>query len=142
MNSIQRAGKLTLDDKGVLRGEVKEVRLGDRASEERRRLRNVTKNEDRIKPIESILAGSLSSFQIVRASLINVDRTDLPFGFNYSFESDHYAKDAGNLLLVRPRVLGSKLPLCGLPDRGSRSLPRGRWPALGRYALASDRRRW
>jgi hypothetical protein len=108
MNSIQRAGKLTLDDKGVLRGEVKEVRLGDRASEERRRLRNVTKNEDRIKPIESILAGSLSSFQIVRASLINVDRTDLPFGFNYSFESDHYAKNAGNLLLVRPRVLGSK----------------------------------
>jgi hypothetical protein len=108
MNSIERVGKLTLDSNGRLKGEVNERRLGDQARSERRRLQSVTKNEDRIKPIESILAGSLSSFQIVRASLINVDRTDLPFGFNYSFESDHYAKNAGNLLLVRPRVLGSK----------------------------------
>jgi len=108
MNSIQRSGKLTLDANGMLKGEIKEVRLGDRASSERRQLRTVTKNEDRIKPIENLLAGSLSSFQIVRASLINVDLTDQPFGFNYSFESDNYAKSAGNLLLVRPRVLGSK----------------------------------
>jgi len=68
----------------------------------------VTKNVDRIKPIESLLAGSLSSFQIVRAGVANLEQTDQPFGFNYSFESDHYAKNAGNLLLVRPRVLGSK----------------------------------
>jgi hypothetical protein len=92
----------------MLKGDVKEVRLGDRASSERWQLRTVTKNEDRIKPIENLLAGSLSSFQIVRASLINLDLTDQPFGFNYSFESDNYAKSAGNLLLVRPRVLGSK----------------------------------
>jgi predicted transglutaminase-like cysteine proteinase len=108
MNSVQRSGKLTLDANGMLKGDVKEVRLGDRASSERWQLRTVTKNEDRIKPIENLLAGSLSSFQIVRASLINLDRTDQPFGFNYSFESDNYAKSAGNLLLVRPRVLGSK----------------------------------
>jgi hypothetical protein len=108
MNSVQRSGKLTLDANGMLKGDVKEVRLGDRASSERWQLRTVTKTEDRIKPIENLLAGSLSSFQIVRASLINLDRTDQPFGFNYSFESDNYAKSAGNLLLVRPRVLGSK----------------------------------
>jgi hypothetical protein len=108
MNSVQRSGKLTLDANGMLKGDVKEVRLGDRASSERWQLRTVTKNEDRIKPIENLLAGSLSSFQIVRASLINLDLTDQPFGFNYSFESDNYAKSAGNLLLVRPRVLGSK----------------------------------
>ncbi len=46
--------------------------------------------------------------QIVRASLVNLEHTDLPFGFKYTFESDNYAKNAGNLLLVRPRVLGSK----------------------------------
>jgi len=108
MNSIQRVGKLTLDGKGMLKGDVEEVRLGDRASSERWRLRTVAKNEDRIKPIENLLAGSLASFQIVRASVINVDRTDQPFGFNYTFESDNYARSAGNLLLVRPRVLGSK----------------------------------
>jgi uncharacterized protein DUF3857/transglutaminase superfamily protein len=108
MNSIQRVGKLTLDANGMLKGDVKEVRLGDRAWSERWRLHSVTNNTDRIKPIESLLAGSLSSFQIVRASLVNLDRTDQPFGFNYTFQSDNYAKMAGNLLLVRPRVLGSK----------------------------------
>jgi len=108
MNSIQRVGKLTLDASGQLKGDVTELRLGDRASSERWRLRTVTKNVDRIKPIESLLAGSLSSFQIVRASVVNLEQTDQPFGFNYSFESDNYAKNAGNLLLVRPRVLGSK----------------------------------
>jgi hypothetical protein len=108
MNGIQRVGKLTLGPDGVLKGDVTEVRLGDRASEERWRLRTVTKSVDRIKPIESLLAGSLSNFQIAKASVVNFDQTDLPFGFKYSFQSDGYAKLAGNLLLVRPRVLGSK----------------------------------
>jgi hypothetical protein len=44
----------------------------------------------------------------VKASVVNNEHTDQPFGFNYSFESANYAKNAGNLLLVRPRVLGSK----------------------------------
>jgi len=68
----------------------------------------VTNNADRIKPIETLLAGSLSSFQIVKASVVNAEQTDKPFGFNYSFQSENYAKNAGSLLLVRPRVLGSK----------------------------------
>lgn len=108
MNSIQRSGKLTLDASGMLKGDVQEVRLGDRASSERSRLHSVTNNADRIKAIENVLAGSLSSFQILQASVVNFEHTDQPFGFKYSFESVNYAKNAGNLLLVRPRVLGSK----------------------------------
>jgi len=108
MNSIQRVGKLTLDAQGTLKGDVQEIRLGDRASSERWRLRSVTNKADRIKPIESLLAGSLSSFQITKASIVNFEQTDQPFGFNYSFESDNYAKLAGSLILLRPRVLGVK----------------------------------
>jgi hypothetical protein len=108
MNSIERVGKFALDANGTLKGNVTEVRLGDRAWLERERLRAATKDSDRTKPIESLLAGSLSSFQIVTASAVNSEKTDLPLGFDYSFESDKYAKLAGNLLLVRPRVLGSK----------------------------------
>jgi hypothetical protein len=108
MNGIQRVGKLTLDSSGILKGDVEEMRLGDRAAQERWRLRTVTKSIDRIKPIESVLAGSLPSFQIVKATLVNFEQTDLPFGFKYTFQSDNYAKVAGNLLLVRPRVLGNK----------------------------------
>jgi hypothetical protein len=108
MNSIQRMGTLTLGADGVLQGDVTEVRLGDRASSERWRMRTITKESDRIKPIENLLAGSLSNFRIARASVVNFDQTDQPFGFKYSFLSDNYAKLAGNLLLVRPRVLGNK----------------------------------
>ncbi|MCU1301872.1 MAG: hypothetical protein JWQ87_2156 [Candidatus Sulfotelmatobacter sp.] len=108
MNSIQRTAKLTLDTNGMLKGDVKETRLGARASFERRRLRTTTQDVDRIKPIEELLANSLSSFRITHATVINLQQTDLPFGFNYSFESQNYAKSAGNLLLVRPRVIGNK----------------------------------
>ena len=108
MNSIQRVGKLALDAGGNLKGEVEEMRMGDRAAVERSRLHSVTNNADRIKPIENLLAGSLSTFQITQASLVNFEQTSRPFGFKYTFQSSSYAKTAGNLLLVRPRVLGSK----------------------------------
>jgi hypothetical protein len=108
MNSIMRTGKLTLDTDGTLKGEVTETRLGDRASGERWRLRNVSTSTDRIKPIEDLLAGSLSLFRITQASITNLNLTDQPFGFHYAFEATAYAKNAGGLLLVRPRVLGVK----------------------------------
>lgn len=108
MNGIERTGKLTLDPLGTLTGEVNETRVGDRAWSERSRLRSVTKSADRIKPIEDLLAGSLSLFTITKASVDNLDLTDQPFGFHYTFEAKSYAKNAGGLLLVRPRVLGVK----------------------------------
>jgi hypothetical protein len=108
MNGIQRNGKLTLDPTGTLSGEVSETRIGDRASSERWRLRTVTKSADQIKPIEDLLAGSLSLFSIRKATIDNLHITDQPFGFHYSFEAPNYAKNAGELLLVRPRVLGVK----------------------------------
>jgi len=106
MNSIRRVGKLTLSANGTLAGDVDEKRLGDQAARERWRLRTSTNNKDRIKPIEDLLGGSLANFQITKATLVNLDLTDQPFGFDYTFQSANYAKLAGNLLLVRPRVLG------------------------------------
>jgi hypothetical protein len=108
LNSIRRTGKLTLGATGTLTGAVEEMRVGDRASSQRAALRSVTKDTDRIKPIENLLAGSLSLFHITQASVLNLTQTDLPFGFNYSFNAENYAKTAGNLLLVRPRVVGTK----------------------------------
>lgn len=107
-NSIDRQGKLALDANGKLAGDVQETRLGDRASSERWRLRDVQKSTDRIKPFESFLAGSLSGFRIVSASMTNLSAPDLPFVLNYKFETAAYAKKAGNMMLVRPRVLGVK----------------------------------
>src|SRR5262249_34764075 len=83
-------------------------RVGDRAWAERETLLTVARDTERIKPIESLLAGSLANFHITKASVVNLQQRDQPFGFNYTFFSDSYAQNAGNLLLVRPRVIGSK----------------------------------
>jgi hypothetical protein len=107
-NGIRRSAKLSLDATGGLQGDVEEVRVGDRACRERRALLAVSQNSERIKPIESLLGASLSNFQITKASITNLQQTGQPFGFNYSFQAANYAKRAGNLLLVRPRVLGVK----------------------------------
>ncbi len=122
MNSILRTAKLTLDATGTLKGDVKERRIGDRASSERWRLRTASKETDQIKPIEELLASSLSTFHITHATLVNLHQTDRPFGFDYSFDAEKYAKNAGNLLLVRPRVIGSK-GLGFLETKESRKFP-------------------
>ena len=68
----------------------------------------MAKDADRIKPIETLLASSLSSFQITKASVANLKQNDLALGFDYSLVANSYAKTAGNLLIVRPRAIGSK----------------------------------
>lgn len=108
LNGIVRTAKLTLSPTGTLAGEFKEVRVGDRAAAQRYALKSVTKDADKIKPIETLLARSLSSYRVTKASITNLDQTELPFEFDYSVVSDNYAKSAGNLLLVRPRVVGVK----------------------------------
>jgi hypothetical protein len=108
MNGVQRTAKLVLDPAGTLKGEVKEVRIGDRARLSRHELRNTTKESDMVKPVERMLADSLPTFQLAKSSVSNLHQNDQPFILDFSFEAPHYAKNAGNLLLIRPRVLGVK----------------------------------
>jgi hypothetical protein len=108
MNGIQRTAKLNLSVTGTVSGEVHETRVGDRAWSQRWALRTVTKDADRVKPIESLLSNSLGTFQITKATVGNLQLTDQPFLYNYSVVAQNYAKTAGNLLLVRPRFIGNK----------------------------------
>lgn len=108
MNGIQRTGKLILTSSGVLLGDVVEACVGDRAAAGREVFTSAQKSADQVKPIERLLADSLSLFSLGKTSVTNLKETDSPFIWNYSFSAENYAKYAGNLLLVRPRVLGSK----------------------------------
>ena len=108
MNGIRRTGKLTLNISGDLQGDVEEVRVGDPAWWGRASYTSAQQQSDKIKPIENLLADSLSIFHLGNASVVNLTLTDSPFIWDYSFRAESYAKYAGNLLLVRPRVLGSK----------------------------------
>jgi len=108
MNGVVRTATLSLDSNGTLKGDVSEKHVGDRAAGERERLKAVSKETDKIKPIEELLAESLSQFRITKATVENLRQTDQPFGYRYSFEAQSYAKNAGGLLLIRPRVLDEK----------------------------------
>jgi hypothetical protein len=103
---VVRTAKLTLTASGTLSGDFVEQRNGDYGTEQRASLKSVSKDADRIKFLESLISHSLPTFQITKASLVNLNQTDQPFSYQYSLVAENYAKTAGNLLLIRPRVVG------------------------------------
>ncbi len=58
--------------------------------------------------LEDFLGGFLAGFHLTHASVTNLDRMGDSLGLHYQFTADQYAKSAGELLMVRPRVLGEK----------------------------------
>jgi len=106
LNGVVRTAKLTLTASGTLSGDFVEQRNGDYGTEQRASLKSVSKDADRIKFLESLISHSLPTFQITKASLVNLNQTDQPFSYQYSLVAENYAKTAGNLLLIRPRVVG------------------------------------
>ncbi|HWZ46485.1 MAG TPA: DUF3857 domain-containing transglutaminase family protein [Candidatus Saccharimonadales bacterium] len=108
VNSIKRTAKLKLSPDGTLKGEVEEVRSGYHAMEIRGRLKDESE-QDRKKFIErAILGPAMGSFQLDGLTLENENDIEKDFIVRYKFTAEHYAKSAGPLLLVRPRVVGEK----------------------------------
>jgi len=107
-NGLQHSGKLTLDAQGTLRGRIEETRKGDFATYERYYQRAVAASKDRVKRIEQEVAQSVGMFQITSANIINLDQKSQPFGYSYEFVAPDYAKQVGNLLVLRPAILGRK----------------------------------
>jgi hypothetical protein len=105
-NGVTRTASMKLDDRGNLVGDFTERRLGDAAAQERARMKVVAKDTDRVKVIEGLLSQSLANFSITKASMTSLQDTSQPFGLSYSVVVQRYAKTAGDLLLVRPRLIG------------------------------------
>jgi len=105
-NGVTRTASMKLDDRGNLVGDFTERRLGDAAAQERARMKVVAKDTDRVKIIEGLLSQSLANFSITKASMTSLQDTSQPFGMSYSVVVQRYAKIAGDLLLVRPRLIG------------------------------------
>lgn len=106
-NGVTRTEQMTLDSFGNLTGDVHEVRRGDLGAEERYALKSVSKDADRVKHIESLLAESMDNFHLTKASMTNLRQNSLPFMYDYSLVSQEYAKHAGPLVLVRPHLIGT-----------------------------------
>lgn len=107
LNQLTRKAKLKLLPDGALQGEIEEVYSGYHAMLERYYLRNESQN-DRKKTIEHFLGSTLSNFQVDSFDLINTDDIDKDLVLRFKFTASRYAKTAGPLLLVRPRVVGEK----------------------------------
>jgi hypothetical protein len=108
LNGVTRNAMVTLDAQGNLSGTISEDRKGDLAAEVRARMKNVAKETDRAKVIEDLLKQSLANFSLTKAGMGNLLDTSQPFLLNYSLVVQRYAKPAGDLLLVRPRLIGTK----------------------------------
>lgn len=106
LNGVVRSAKLTLTSSGTLSGDFVEQRNGDYGTQQRAALKSVPVDKERVKFIETLVSRSLATFQLTKASLVNLNQNDQPFGYQYSLVAPNYAKAAGNLLLVRPRVVG------------------------------------
>ncbi len=106
VNGVTRTAKLVLDDRGTLRGDVVEIWRGDVAAGRRAVLRSARQQSDQIKPLESMLAHALSAFKIEKSDVVGSDDMGKPLEWRYTLAADRYAKTAGDLLLIRPRVLG------------------------------------
>ena len=104
-NRLMRIGKMSLAPSGALFGDVQEVRWGDPAVHERAKLMHASAAERR-KFFEDFLGVSLPGFVLSDASIGNLDKIDDTLTMHYKFTVENYAKSAGNLLVLRPRVLG------------------------------------
>ncbi len=104
-NRLLRQAEFSLDPSGAIVGDVMEIRWGVPASNEREAFLE-TMPVKRQKIIEDFLGGSLGNFTLVKATVGDLDQYDKNLTLTYQIVAGGYAKLAGDLLIVRPRVIG------------------------------------
>jgi hypothetical protein len=105
-DSVKRVAKFTLAPDGTLTGNVTVLRNGARSDDWRGRLAMSSDKEQR-ELIERSLQQDFSTFTLGAEKADNIRALDKPLELDYSVTAPLYAKGAGALLLVRPRVVGS-----------------------------------
>jgi hypothetical protein len=106
-NRLLRMGQLTVGPTGNLVGEFHELSWGWPAEDEREEFME-TNTSDRPKIVENFLGNSLDNFTLTNARIGNLDQYDQNLTLDYQVVVNNYAKSAGDLLVLRPRVLGEK----------------------------------
>lgn len=103
---IDRRASFSLDADGTLKGDVTEVRSGETASHYRY-LYNAESEKEQREYMEHRLQRDLASFTLDSASAQNTHDMSKSVVVSFSLTANRYAKPAGDLLLVRPRVIGT-----------------------------------
>lgn len=103
---LEMAGKFVLAADGSLSGEMRESFRGDDASRQRWMLRDEVA-KDIEKRLETGLGEQLPGLNFKGYQYQNAAVLDRPLDLDVQFGVDNYARMSGQLLLLRPRVLGS-----------------------------------
>jgi len=107
VNRLLRTAKLNLSEAGNLDGEVQEIRWGAPAITSRAQFMESPPGK-RSKVIESFLGNFLNNFTLTSVSAESLEQYDQTLTLDYKFVVEGYAKTTGNLMILRPRVVGAK----------------------------------
>jgi hypothetical protein len=112
--SIERTAKFELAADGTLKGDVTVLRYGAISDRMRGTLAMDSDKEQR-ELVERLLQHDFSTFTLGTEKVAHVRDLDQPLEMDYQVTAPLYAKGAGSLLLVRPRVVGTDAE--GLDDK-------------------------
>jgi hypothetical protein len=104
-DTLERAGSFSLNADGSLKGTVTETRSGEAA----RGLRRLYSEESEVAQHEAMLRrlqSDFSSFTVDSSHAQNAREMNKSVVLEYNLTANGYAQPSGDLLLVRPRVVG------------------------------------
>jgi hypothetical protein len=119
LNTLQRTAELQLQADGSLKGSYTEKRFGD-LSEYRRNMYTNGDAKEQKTFLDKMLSLDLVSFSVSDLKVENVQAFNKELTTTFNLSAERYARPAGPLLMVRPRVIGSE----GLEtDKKPRTVP-------------------
>jgi hypothetical protein len=105
-DTVERAAKFELAADGSLKGSITVSRLGA-SSDDLRHFFAMSSEKEMRESLEKSLRHDFSQFQLTDENVQNVRDLDKQLIMHYDVSVSSYAKSAGPLLLIRPRVLGT-----------------------------------
>jgi len=105
-DTTSRKASFELAADGTLKGDIVVSRSGALAWAMRYRLAMESDKEQRER-VERILQRDFSTFTLGSEKVTHIHDLDQPLEMDYTVTAPLYAKEAGNLLLIRPRVVGT-----------------------------------
>jgi transglutaminase-like putative cysteine protease len=105
-DTVNRTASFTLSPDGSLAGGVTVKRLGA-SSDDLRYSFAMSSEKERLQSLENSLRSDFSSFQVGKEEIENARELNQQLILRYDLTASSYAKSAGDLLLVRPRVVSS-----------------------------------
>jgi Domain of Unknown Function with PDB structure (DUF3857)/Transglutaminase-like superfamily len=106
-NRLLRVAKFDLTASGDLAGEVQQVEWGGPAAAQREEFLGAPPSK-RADIFEHFLGGFLNNFLFLGGSLGNLGKDDESLSLDYKFLSRGYANASGDLLILRPDVVGNE----------------------------------